>query len=283
MIPSKLENILCSPRFFETAPTQILLVKPQCFNTYFKMSLRSSERVERKVSRSEHRRKSIGLDPIGEFGHQRIFEEVRANRFWNLPGVASVGLSQNDYSPVGALGDGVGATIGGSGGRRHVNKGAIGLTLALSLAFIAAGCSSESGLPQKDSQQVNQMLEQGNDLSSDEVQLMNLRNSGLLKPGEAALPFGEVLIAPCEEPAWHRMERENTVSEMKTGKTLHTERDIKRAQIESAISEARGDAGKDRRPEVGLANMNILEDTLGKKLFNEIFDKVAESQNKKQK
>lgn len=161
-------------------------------------------------------------------------------------------------------------------------------------AVLASGCAGGDGSAPKPSQNVPQAVQEAGDTvreinvggraserKSDYIQIRNLRNSGLLKPGEKALQFGDVWIAPREEPDWHDKLRKNTISEMTSGKTLYSERDIQRAMIEDAIAEAKGETPRDRRPEVGLENINMLEKNLGTKLFNEIFDKVGQTQRQK--
>ena len=191
-----------------------------------------------------------------------------------------------------APGENISSPASVGGGRTRL----IGATLVVALAAtLASGCSGGDGVAPKttpsvpqaaqhvedDTQRGKDALQRVKKMKADEVQMQNLRNSGLLKPGEKALRFGEVLIAPSEELDWYNKLRANTISEMQSGKTLYSERDLKKAMIESAITEAKGEASPDRRPEVGLENLRLLEENLGTKLFNEIFDKVGQTQSQR--
>lgn len=258
------------------------------------MSRLDTQRVKRSVARSEHRERSIGFNPLQELEGGRVSSEVERNSHMHLPEPFRV---QGEHKMGGyvspAPGENISSPSPPEGSRKHL----VGATLVLAMvATLASGCSGGDGVAPKTTpavlqaaQQVEDAIPRGKDakprvedalqrvkkMKADNVQIQNLRNSGLLKPGEKALPFGEILIARSEEPPWHANVRENTISEMTSGKTLHSERDLKKAMIESAITEAKGEASPDRRPEVGLENLRLLEENLGTKLLNEIFDKVG--------
>ena len=90
------------------------------------------------------------------------------------------------------------------------------------MAFGAVGCSKEAPKPADTTtgaaqEQVdkgwearkNIKLNEAEQRLKDAAEIRNLRASGRLKPGQTPLKFGDMWIAPSDEPTWYRMTRAN--------------------------------------------------------------------------